>query len=456
MINNKFNLRTKLLAGFAIPVVAIIVIAAVVYGSVNSLLKANAWVDHTHKVIAEGKTIMSSMVDMETGMRGFLVAGKEEFLEPYVAGQQVFTKTLTELKQTVSDNPKQVKRLEQIAQMKQKWISEAAEPQISLRQEVAKSEASVDRFNELSARTVGKEKFDGLRAALNEVDRGLLQQGDLQGRYLLQATLMDMINQETGQRGFLLSGQEASLEPYIEGQKEFKRHVAELGAHWDRAVYDTDSLRARLSEAVSLADDWIKEAAQPEIEARRDMNQVRATLDDVTALIETGAGKRNMDAIRGKIGEFINEESGLIKVRSQEAEDIASTTISLAIISALLSATLVGIVSFFIIRSVRQQVGGEPELMADISRRIADGDLTMVLNNTGKETGIYAAMRDMTERLRSMLASISEAAQSQTAAAEASDNHRSDPPKRPITAKFHRSSCCRHRPDASDCCRSGL
>lgn len=418
MINNKFNLRTKLLAGFAIPVVAIIVIAAVVYGSVNSLLKANAWVDHTHKVIAEGKTIMSSMVDMETGMRGFLVAGKEEFLEPYVAGQQVFTKTLTELKQTVSDNPKQVKRLEQIAQMKQKWISEAAEPQISLRQEVAKSEASVDRFNELSARTVGKEKFDGLRAALNEVDRGLLQQGDLQGRYLLQATLMDMINQETGQRGFLLSGQDASLEPYIEGQKEFKRHVAELGAHWDRAVYDTDSLRARLSEAVSLADDWIKEAAQPEIEARRDMNQVRATLDDVTALIETGAGKRNMDAIRGKIGEFINEESGLIKVRSQEAEDIASTTISLAIISALLSATLVGIVSFFIIRSVRQQVGGEPELMADISRRIADGDLTMVLNNTGKETGIYAAMRDMTERLRSMLASISEAAQSQTAAAE--------------------------------------
>lgn len=418
MINNKFNLRTKLLAGFAIPVVAIIVIAAVVYGSVNSLLKANAWVDHTHKVIAEGKTIMSSMVDMETGMRGFLVAGKEEFLEPYVAGQQVFTKTLTELKQTVSDNPKQVKRLEQIAQMKQKWISEAAEPQISLRQEVAKSEASVDRFNELSARTVGKEKFDGLRAALNEVDRGLLQQGDLQGRYLLQATLMDMINQETGQRGFLLSGQDASLEPYIEGQKEFKRHVAELGAHWDRAVYDTDSLRARLSEAVSLADDWIKEAAQPEIEARRDMNQVRATLDDVTALIETGAGKRNMDAIRGKIGEFINEESGLIKVRSQEAEDIASTTISLAIISALLSATLVGIVSFLIIRSVRQQVGGEPELMADISRRIADGDLTMVLNNTGKETGIYAAMRDMTERLRSMLASISEAAQSQTAAAE--------------------------------------
>ena len=79
---------------------------------------------------------------------------------------------------------------------------------------------------------------------------------------------------------------------------------------------------------------------------------------------------------------------------------------------------IVSIFSFFLIRNVQQQVGGEPKQLANISRRVADGDLTMVLSNTGTETGIYAAMRDMTNRLRPMLAKISEAAQSQAAAAE--------------------------------------
>ena len=32
---------------------------------------------------------------------------------------------------------------------------------------------------------------------------------------------MDMINKETGQRGFLLSGKEVSLDPYHQGQQSF-------------------------------------------------------------------------------------------------------------------------------------------------------------------------------------------------------------------------------------------
>lgn len=418
MVIKNLTLRTKLLSGFAIPVAAIIIIAIVVYSSVNSLLRANYWVDHTHKVIGEGNALLGSMVDMETGMRGFLIAGKEEFLNPYIAGKQVFSKTITELKQTVSDNPRQVTRLENIEKLKDKWIVEAAEPQIKLRREVTDGEAAAKQFKELSARTVGKEKFDALRATLTEVDRSLLQKEDLRGRYLLQAILMDMINQETGQRGFLLSGQEASLEPYVQGQKEFKHHILELLAHWDRASYNASSLRNALSKVVALAEGWAKAAADPEIDARRAMNRVSATLNDVTSLIETGAGKRNMDAIRDAVSEFIGEESALIEVRSQEADDIASMVITLAIISALLSAAIVAALSFFIVRSVQEQVGGEPELLANISRRVADGDLSVVLNSTGSETGIYAATRDMTERLRVMLTKISDAAQTQTAAAE--------------------------------------
>ena len=40
------------------------------------------WVDHTHEVLASAARVVAFAVDMETGMRGFLLAGQEGFLDP--------------------------------------------------------------------------------------------------------------------------------------------------------------------------------------------------------------------------------------------------------------------------------------------------------------------------------------------------------------------------------------
>jgi len=418
MFIRHLKLRTKLMMGFAVPVVAIIIMGIVVVSSVSQMLTANKWVNHTHAVIGDGKAVLGSMVDMETGMRGFLVAGKDEFLEPYHSGHKQFNDTITELKQTVSDNPTQVARLDEIELLASKWMSEAAEPQIQIRREVVAGEEVTQRFNILSARTVGKEKFDGLRAELSKIEKRLSTLGDLQGRFILQGILTSMINQETGQRGFLLSGKEASLEPYIQGQKAFKTYVAELRNHFNNVSYNSTSMKSALSAAVTKADEWVAQAALPEIEVRREMNQQTATLDDITTFIEAGAGKRNMDAIRVLIDDFIAMESALITTRTQEANDLAAFVNMIVVVGALITMILIIVVSIIIIRDVQQQIGGEPDLMATISRNIADGDLTVVMDNTGSETGIYAAMRDMSIRLRTLLQAISAAASSQSTAAE--------------------------------------
>ena len=414
---NQLKLSTKLALGFAIPVVAMIFIAVTIFTSMVSLLEANRWVDHTHKVIAQGKSILSSMVDMETGMRGFLIAGDDGFLEPYIQGQTTYEKTINALKQTVSDNPIQVKRLEDIDLLQKTWQAEEAKPQIDMRREVAKNEAATRRFRELSSRTVGKEMFDGFRADLLEVKARLNAVNDQAGLMIVQNILLAMVNQETGQRGFLLSGQEASLEPFNLGTEALEREVEGLRAHLGRAPYSTSSITETLTGAVKKARGWASEAAIPEIEARREMNQATATMDDVTALIEKGTGKRHMDAIRAAVGEFIDEEARLIDARQKEASDIASRTITISIGGTVIAALIVAIVGFLITRNIRRQVGGEPSDLERISRQIADGDLTVVLADTGSETGIYAAMRDMSERLKVMLIKIGDSAKSQSAAA---------------------------------------
>ncbi len=84
------QLKWKLIMGFALPLVLVVSVSAVIYKSVGTLIQTSEWVGHTHEAIAYAEGLSGAMVDMETGLRGYLVAGKEEFLEPYVAGKARF------------------------------------------------------------------------------------------------------------------------------------------------------------------------------------------------------------------------------------------------------------------------------------------------------------------------------------------------------------------------------
>ena len=47
------------------------------------------WVEHTHEVLANAAHLLALGVDMETGMRGFLLAGKEGFLAPTTTAKRI-------------------------------------------------------------------------------------------------------------------------------------------------------------------------------------------------------------------------------------------------------------------------------------------------------------------------------------------------------------------------------
>lgn len=415
---DNLRLAQKLFLSYLIPVAAIVLSAILVFLSINSLAEANRWVNHTHKVIGEGRALLASMIDMETGMRGYLVSGKDEFLEPYVAGNANFDEDLKDLKLTVSDNPVQVERLGEIQRLKDAWIKTAAEPQIAMRREVIKGQAAATEFKRVSARIVGKQKFDAFRAAIASVQERLTANNDVRAQLLLQSILLDMVNKETGQRGFLLTGLEVSLEPFNEGQIMMVQHMKDLRAHLETVNYPTSSILTALNEAEIMADDWVSQAALPEIEARRAMNDVTVQLDDIVSHIEKGAGKQTMDNIRKEIADFVDMEQALIETRSAEAAGLGKMTITVIAVSAVIAAFLVSLIGYLIASGIMRQVGGEPMHIAQISRRIADGDLKLDIAVTGKETGIYAAMIDMLNSLKSVLTEVRDATTVQSTATE--------------------------------------
>ena len=118
-------------------------------------------------------------------------------------------------------------------------------------------------------------------------------------------------------------------------------------------------------------------------------------------------------------GFFIDDIDDAIQRAEQRISDQLRSTIEIAVAAALAALALVMLISLAVARVIQRPIGGEPADMAKLIEKIAHGDLTVQFDNTGRETGIYVAMRDMATQLRNMVNQVSQSTlQVSSAAAE--------------------------------------
>jgi methyl-accepting chemotaxis protein len=164
------NLSTKfkVVTGTAAPVLLAVAIGAIALTSISSMVESNGWVEHTNQVLRKSDNITAAAVDMETGMRGFIITGKQDFLAPYRKGEQAIYKMIGDLKTMVSDNPTQVGRLDKIQTAMTDWQKNFAEPQIKARGVLADT-TSIGEMNQKLDASQGKAYFDSLRGLIDEL-----------------------------------------------------------------------------------------------------------------------------------------------------------------------------------------------------------------------------------------------------------------------------------------------
>lgn len=409
---NNMKLGTKLYGGFGLVLALMTVISIVIFFSINSMISSSKWVNHTYEVIRTAETVGAAMVDMETGQRGFMVAGKDEYLEPYNNGQKKFDKLILEGQKLTSDNPTQVDRWKKVAAMKKSWLQKAAQPEIAARREVSKGAKAISEFKKVSSRTVGKEIFDSIRAALAVLERKFA--GNAQGKYLVTATTLALVNMETGQRGFLLTGKNESLEPYISGNKALQKHLNQL-----RSIAAASGVpNSDINLVKTRVDNWMEKAANPEIEARREMNKHKMTIDDAALMMQNGPGKKIMDGLRVVLNEIIAAEEVLIGVRAEEQQSTATFAASISVIGTII-AVLIGVaIAFFVIRGILIPLRATNNMLKDMAE--GDGDLTIrVPVNTKDEIGDLANNFNLfVEKLQGVINEIAGATSQLASAAE--------------------------------------
>lgn len=161
-------LKVKLLFVSFFPLLVLFIVSFIVMTNINVMKNNDKWVEHTHKVIAEAKSMQAGIIDMETGMRAYIVSADDNFLEPYIAGNKVFDEKNRDLQKTVSDNPPQVQRLKEIASVKQEWQASIAETMMAQRRDVDSGKMSMQEMIDIFSIGKGKQYMDRIRTKIKD------------------------------------------------------------------------------------------------------------------------------------------------------------------------------------------------------------------------------------------------------------------------------------------------
>ncbi|MBS9477689.1 methyl-accepting chemotaxis protein [Ancylobacter radicis] len=166
-------IRTKIMLAFGLVLLASIVTGGVILNAASTVEKNVDWTLHTYEVLESVDGMMAALVDQETGLRGFLITGKDGSLDPLRSGEKAFDDNWSKAKSLTSDNPVQQGRLDSVRQQVDGWQREVSHYAIDLMKKPGSEE--VARDVERSGK--GKGYFDKIRsqvAELKEAEASLL------------------------------------------------------------------------------------------------------------------------------------------------------------------------------------------------------------------------------------------------------------------------------------------
>ncbi|WP_440109145.1 CHASE3 domain-containing protein [Paenibacillus sp. QZ-Y1] len=217
-----------------------------------------------------------------------------------------------------------------------------------------------------------------LSAQINvlQKENDFISHHDLEVHNLTNAIEKNVLNMETGQRGFMITGNESYLEPYIQGLSQWKSNYDQLNA----LISDNPSQQQSLQNIKTHITRWVEIAGVPSVELKKQGDQA-----SVVAFFQSDPGKNEIDLVRSQLADFRNTEVALTETRVNELAVRSSALITVmytlwGIIAALSIAAAI-IISGNIVKTLREVM----QTISDISK---GGNLTQRIHvRTHDEVG---------------------------------------------------------------------
>jgi signal transduction histidine kinase len=199
----------------------------------------------------------------------------------------------------------------------------------------------------------------------------------LQNAQKLQKLVVDA---ETGQRGFIITGDESFLEPYTQGIQDFNSLIEIV----KRLVSDNPSQVQRLETIQTLFDEWNLKAAQPEIAAARQFHETDTDFGIIETMLSKGVGKNILDEIRNEFTIFIQIENDLKTDRLSNVLTTSSFTIILLILLPIIITIITGSITVYFTKSISKPL----EMLKEASTKISSGNLDIEIKQFSSDDEI--------------------------------------------------------------------
>ena len=151
------SLSKALFGAFGVTLVIIAGAFVVLALSVNALLGDAAQNSRSDEVLQRSAMSERLVIDLETGLRGYLLTGQSRFLNPYVDARAALAGELPRLELMVADNPAQLARARQLAGAVASYVRVYGAA-------VLASDARLTQAQKVASASQGKRLMDALRS----------------------------------------------------------------------------------------------------------------------------------------------------------------------------------------------------------------------------------------------------------------------------------------------------
>lgn len=186
----------------------------------------------------------------------------------------------------------------------------------------------------------------GYRSTASLIENARLVAHTHEVRRELSAAVSSLKDAETGQRGFIITGNPEFLAPYNDALPTIARQLT----HLRELTRDTPSVWPHLDELSTSIDVKLAEMLRA-LEARRSSG-----LEAAVTVISDGVGRKAMDEVRRAAAALDQEEQRLLDLRRREADESAAFAKSVMMWGAIAGFLLVLAIGLLISRSLTQQI----------------------------------------------------------------------------------------------------
>ncbi|MBN3962386.1 response regulator [Nostoc sp. NMS8] len=196
---------------------------------------------------------------------------------------------------------------------------------------------------------------------------------------------LQVTNAETGQRGYVLTGEQRYLEPYNAAIQVLAQKVKEL----QNLTADNPKQQKQLDILQPLITQKLDELKET-IDLRQNQG-----FEASQKVVLTDRGKQLMSEIRKVIQTMEHEENTLLKQRSEKAQAAARQTIASIVYSIPLFSLLLALIGFALARHISAPL----KQVSNLAEKMADGDLSVSLPDSDRQDEIGVLTRTFNQMI---------------------------------------------------------